>query len=561
MHFSCNSVLCLTLALLQAGCTAMPPLGPPDSGMADASINDSGAPDAGKPDAGPAKFPRGLIDLRARDGVVLKTWVYAPAGPGPFPVFLVRNPYGSLNLDANLELYSQFFTSRGITLVWQATRGTGGSGGVFVPFLSEVDDAHDTIAWLVVQPACNGRIGVGGGSYLGYTAFAAAVDRHVVVLVSDDTSTDEEWTRHFGTVSAYLLSWWGYVERGRQANAAEQSLITNSLDLTNIDQALLGRDLPYWNGVLASGTSVYPRDASLRTLARSICVPSLQVIEGETDWNDPRLAWEATVADGCVRERDHQWLLVAPESHAVHFSAFGVSDTWVTPDMLTMLEAYLLQTRPAPTWAKVRYRVETTEATRTANRWPPPATLTTTFYLGPIGGNGEGTLTTTPPPVTTQWTMHSDPAATDPCQTPTATWFTSTVLTQDLVLVGAPRLTMVATTAAADFDVHVELYDYQYSPEVFRSLGTGSVRARYRTGTDQPLPASMGIPLDIELTTSARRVPAGHALTVSIAPSRCVYAENPHTGEPADRQTSWSTANIIFTLGAQGATLVLPQVP
>ena len=157
--------------------------------------------------------------------------------------------------------------------------------------------------------------------------------------------------------------------------------------------------------------------------------------------------------------------------------------------------------------------------------------------------------------------MDSDPDATDPCTFPTATWFTSGPLAQDLVLVGAPRLTLSATTTAADFDVHVDLYDYLAATDAYRTLGTGVLRARYRTGTDTALPAGSPVALEVTLTASARRIPAGHQLTIAISPSRCGYVENPNTGQPAEGQTSRSTASVAFVLGPQGARLTLPQPP
>ncbi len=501
---------------------------------------------------------RGVVTVPMRDGAALKTWVYAPDGDDAFPVFMVRNPYSHLNSDVQLEAYAQFFTSRGIALVWQATRGTGGSEGDFVPYVNEVDDAKDTISWLLAQPRCNGRIGVGGGSYLGYTAFAAAAaDPHVVVVLSDDTATDEEMTRHGGVVNGYLLSWWSLVERGRPANDSERAVLTNGADPTQADSAVLGRDLPYWNGLLAAGTSVYPAQASVQTLAARLCVPTLHIVEGETPWNDPLLAWRAVGRLSCEREQAHQWLIVAPESHSFHFNAFGVSDTWVTPDMVTMLEAFLLTSAPAPTWPKVRYRIEADEPTQAAPSWPPTPKRTTTYYLAAPGPSGEGTLATTPP-AAGRWLMKSAPATTDPCATPTDTWFTSKPLEQDLVLVGAPRLSFEARTQAADYDVNVMLYDYDPKAGEYRSLGLGAVRARYRTGVSTPLPRGGPVTFSVELTSSARRIRAGHALTLAVAPSRCEYAENPHTGEPPDRQTGQRTAQVEFALGPQGARLVLP---
>lgn len=511
--------------------------------------------------AAPGTPADGEIAISLRDGVALRTWIYLPSGDGPHPLFVVRNPYAGLNVDADLEAYAQFFRDRGIGLVWQAVRGTGGSGGAFVPYIAEVDDAHDTLDWLAAQPWSNGRFAVGGGSYLGYTAWAsAAADPRVRVVLSDDTAADEEMTRHGGVVDGYLLSWWSYVERERFANDAELSALSNGLDVPSADSAVLGRDLPYWNDLLAAGLATYPPAASLRTLAKDVCTPALHIVEGSTGWRDPIETWTAIAQDGCAAQRDHQWLIVAPESHSYHFSAFGYGDTWVTGDMTTMLRAFLLDAEPPPAWPRVRYRTESVGPTQAVDAWPPADTTAVTYFWGAPSTGGEGPLSLIAP-ASASWTLLSDPTGTDPCATPTDVWLTSPPLAEDLVVVGEPKVALKVTTDAADFDLFVTLYDYLAGPEEYAVIGTGSVRARYRDGLESPIPAGTPFDLAIDLTGSAHRVPAGHQLVLSAAPSRCGAVENPNSGEPLDAQTSRLAATIDLALGASGATLTLPTRP
>jgi putative CocE/NonD family hydrolase len=516
-----------------------------------------GSDGAGGEGGATPELPDGVVDVVMRDGVTLKTRIHLPSGDGPFPLFVVRNPYAWLNGE-ELEAYAQFFQDRGIGLVWQAVRGTGESEGEFVPYVSEVADAADTLAWLGDQPWSNGRFATGGGSYLGYTAWAAAAaDPRVRAVISDDTAADEEMTRHGGVVDGYLLSWWSFVERERFANDAELDALTNALDLPNVDEAVLGRDLPYWNDLLDAGLATYPPEAALRTLAKDLCVPALHVLEGSTGWRDPIQTWRAIEADGCAEERDHQWLVVAPESHSAHFSAFGVADTWVTDDMMTMLSAFLLEAEPPPTWARVRYRTASDGQTQSTDAWPPPTALPLTVYLGAPAA-GEGTLSTAPPAADV-WTLVSDPAGTNPCALPTDVWFTSEPLTEDLHLVGEPQLHLPVTTDATDFDVLVTLYDYAPSSGDYAVLGTGSVRARYRTGREATVPAGVPFDLDLDLTGGAQLVPAGHQLTLALAPSRCGFGENPNSGEPIQAQTTRQVASVDVELGPSGARLEVPR--
>lgn len=62
----------------------------------------------------------------------------------------------------------------------------------------------------------------------------------------DDTAADEEITTVApgARSTATLLSWWSYVERERFANEAELVALSNGLEVTSADSAVLGRDLP-----------------------------------------------------------------------------------------------------------------------------------------------------------------------------------------------------------------------------------------------------------------------------------------------------------------------------
>ncbi len=124
-----------------------------------------------------------------RDGVRLATDVYLPAGhqlTGPAcPVILERTPYGkrepyrtertaSSPEPGRREEVARFFTERGYAVVYQDCRGRFASEGVFTKYLGEGPDGYDTLAWLVEQPFCNGRIGTMGLSYAAHTQAAAA---------------------------------------------------------------------------------------------------------------------------------------------------------------------------------------------------------------------------------------------------------------------------------------------------------------------------------------------------------------------------------------------------
>ncbi|MGH7922112.1 MAG: CocE/NonD family hydrolase [Candidatus Dormibacteraceae bacterium] len=109
-----------------------------------------------------------------RDGTVLRANVYRPAATGRFPVLLTRLPYGK-----DLPLGTAFFdpvqaARRGYVVIVQDTRGRFASGGDWYPFANEREDGHDTVEWAAGLPFSNGEVGMYGGSYFGFTQWAAA---------------------------------------------------------------------------------------------------------------------------------------------------------------------------------------------------------------------------------------------------------------------------------------------------------------------------------------------------------------------------------------------------
>jgi len=127
------------------------------------------------------------IMVAARDGIGLATDIYRPPGNGPFPVILERTPYDksapsrSERTAADMAVgaaprsradLAGYFVARGYAVVFQDCRGRYHSEGRFTKYLSEAEDGYDTLAWLVRQPWCNGRIATMGLSYAAHTQMA-----------------------------------------------------------------------------------------------------------------------------------------------------------------------------------------------------------------------------------------------------------------------------------------------------------------------------------------------------------------------------------------------------
>lgn len=128
--------------------------------------------------------------VTARDGVRLATDIYRPAKDGvtidgAFPVILERTPYDKTDASRSEKRcgdtesmpraeVAAYFVRHGYVVAYQDCRGRYGSEGEFVKYLDDAEDGYDTLAWLVEQPWCNGKIGTKGLSYAAHTQGALA---------------------------------------------------------------------------------------------------------------------------------------------------------------------------------------------------------------------------------------------------------------------------------------------------------------------------------------------------------------------------------------------------
>jgi putative CocE/NonD family hydrolase len=128
------------------------------------------------------------VMVAMRDGVRLATDVHRPAKdgkplPGPFPVIVERTPYDKSGTSRSERTRAHpqpktraevaaSFVGRGYVVVFQDCRGRFESEGRFTKYLDDGHDGVDTLAWLLAQPWCDGKIGTMGLSYGAHTQVA-----------------------------------------------------------------------------------------------------------------------------------------------------------------------------------------------------------------------------------------------------------------------------------------------------------------------------------------------------------------------------------------------------
>lgn len=153
------------------------------------------APDAAR-DATPAAaadsatYQRSAWYVPMEDGVRLAITVYTPAGApagSRFPVLLWYMPGHRESIDpatgrltpAWSEADLAFFTAQGYALAAAEMRGSGASFGTRVldrgPQIGR--DGKALVDWIATQPWSDGRVGMVGSSYQGFSQYATAAER------------------------------------------------------------------------------------------------------------------------------------------------------------------------------------------------------------------------------------------------------------------------------------------------------------------------------------------------------------------------------------------------
>ena len=150
-------------------------------------------------------YDKRVVMIPMRDGVKLYTVLMIPKGAHDAPMVMTRTPYNAAKRAQAMETpyravalahSDELLTNDGYIRIFQDVRGKYGSEGNFVftrpvrgPLnptkTDETTDAWDTIDWLVKHvPESNGRVGMVGSSYEGFTVVMALLDPHPALKVT-----------------------------------------------------------------------------------------------------------------------------------------------------------------------------------------------------------------------------------------------------------------------------------------------------------------------------------------------------------------------------------------
>jgi putative CocE/NonD family hydrolase len=489
------------------------------------------------------------VETKMRDGTVLRSNVFTPDQPGPFPVILQRVPYNKDGALSGNYGRPEVYAVRCYIVVEQDVRGQYKSDGVWYPFRSEATDGYDTIEWAAKLPKSNGKVGMYGFSYPGATQWLPATLRppHLTAIVPAMTSSDyrEGWTYEHGALMHGFTSIWPLNSIGNSAvrhfpdgvaldaefNAAQgpQGSVWNEkwkMFMPMKDYPPLhpedARIAPYFFDWLKHPSDdAYWQQWSIRRKWSAIAVPALN-FEG----------WYDIFVDGGIENfvgmrkhaatqtaRDGQRLVVGPWLHLGGWSQKqGAID--FGPEAANPIQA--MQFRWFDYWLKgtqngvdkepkVRLFVMGANKWRTANEWPVEGTQFREFYLHSKGGantsSGNGTLDNAKP---TETTPQPDKYKYDPKDpvpsiggrfqnaTPGGPMdqrpilsrqdmlvYTTKALDKDTEVTGPITVTLYAASSATDTDFVAKLDDV-YPDGASMGIAYGIQRARYRDSDSNP---------------------------------------------------------------------------
>jgi len=197
------------------------------------------------------------IMVPMRDGVKLATDIYRPKTEGKFPVIFTRTPY-----QKNMaELNGRYYARRGYVYAIQDCRGRFASEGVWEPFVNEPEDGYDSIEWLAEQPWSTGKVGMIGGSYVGWVQWWAARENppHLVTIIPNVAPPDPFFNipYEYGVFFIQGSIWWADVletEATADISGVAMSKLAEKkygkllmhLPVIELDKKVLGKENPYW---------------------------------------------------------------------------------------------------------------------------------------------------------------------------------------------------------------------------------------------------------------------------------------------------------------------------
>jgi putative CocE/NonD family hydrolase len=353
-----------------------------------------------------AGFDVSDVMIPARDGVKLHTRIFVPKGPrGPLPFLMKRTPYGIGGAESSFAGYMKDLADEGYIFVFQDIRGRYGSEGTFMMqrparkpgdtgAIDEGTDTYDTIEWLLKNVANNnGRVGMLGVSYDGWTTMMATLEPHPALkAVSPQASPADMWLGDdFHHNGAFRLSYGFEYAAEMETSKENENFAFDRYDtyewylalgpLSNVNAKYLHGKIPTWNDYVAhpDWDAFWQRQTMVPRLT-SAKVPMLTVAGwwDQEDFYGPVTIYEALEKHD---EGNLNYLVVGPWNHGGW--GHGEGNKLGAIDFGSATSQYFRERVQAPWfayWLKDKGKLDQTEALtfeagsnrwRSWSAWPP----------------------------------------------------------------------------------------------------------------------------------------------------------------------------------------------
>jgi putative CocE/NonD family hydrolase len=553
------------------------------------------------------------VPVPMRDGIQLGADIYRPSATGKFPVLLCRTPYNKNGQEA----LAKFFVEQGYAVVVVDSRGLHASKGEWHPYTDEARDGYDTQQWVGQQPWSNGKVGMFGRSYPGYTQVAPAPLRSSYVKAimpeaAQSSNFDAIWSTNGIYHLALGLSWGTGQEaiaKGLPRPSPSWIEVMNHLPLkTSMER--IGVHSPFVADTLAHETyDDFWKAMSIQEKYAEMDVPAFHLTGWYDDLTHETIANFVNMRKQSRSELARRWqkLLVGPWGHGVRTDP-KYGDLDFGPNMATDLRKLHLHwydyhlkgvQNGLDKEAPIRIFVMGDNVWRDEQEWPLARAKPARLYLH-SGGNantrmGDGTLTDKAP-----GTELSDKYAYDP-RYPVPTYgghgsggggitrdgafsiqgpmdqrstqqrhdvlvYTSEALTADTEVTGAPELTLHFSTNVTDTDFFATLSDV-YPDGRAILITEGALRTRYRESRERTKLLTPNQPYEVKipLWETSNVFKSGHRIRLHLTSSNFPrFNRNLNSGKPMAEEMEGDirvASQVILHDPQHPSSLLLPVIP
>lgn len=523
------------------------------------------------------RVERRAVSVPMRDGVQLAADLYLPQAQGrKFPVILIRTPYKK----EMMEIEGNYYCRRGYAVVIQDCRGRFASHGVWKPFFHESRDGYDTIEWAAAQEWSSGKVGMIGGSYVGWVQLWAAAEKppHLTTIIPNVAPPDPFFNipYEYGVFFTLGAIWWADILESKatadisgqamlRVNEKKYETILKSLPVIELDKKILGRENPYWREwIRHNRNDDFWRPANFLDKLSGLDIPVFL----QSGWFDgDGIGSKLNYLELKKSRNPWQKLILGPWGHSDQSTA-TLGETDFGPQAAPDLKRLYL--RWFDRWLKeidngiekeplVQLFVMFSNRWLSGDRYPLPGTQFTRFYLdsekGANTSQGDGRVVTAAP----QKEESADRYTYDPRDpTPSPNYFflsaeeekeqkgktldpaetkkkvqafheavsrerrdilvyQSEPLTEPLTIAGPVSAVLYAASSAVDTDWFVTLSDVDEQGNIF-SLCRGMLRARFRHSmkNPEPLTPNQVFPFQIDMWHTAVTFRQGHRIRVEV---------------------------------------------